>query len=93
MLGLIIIATLAVGAILRILRNSSAAPVQGPPAQRSFFRSRGGWLLWAGICGGSFVLGGIFGQFWFGLALMFVGCVAGVSLELSSSRPGHKQTS
>ncbi len=92
MLGLILVATVAAVAMVRILRNSSAAPAQRSPAHRSFFRSRGGWVLWVAICGGSFILGGILRQFWLGLALIVVGGVVAMLLELSWTGADQKRS-
>jgi heme/copper-type cytochrome/quinol oxidase subunit 1 len=90
MLGLAIIAALAVGVMFLMIRVKRRAPGSQPVAYPSFARSRGGLLLSAAIPIGAFALQAIFGQFWLGLAWILLGSALGLSLELSSKRRIHR---
>jgi len=88
--GLAIIAALAVGMTFLMIRVNRRAPASQPAASGSFARSRGGLLLSVVIPIGAFALQAIFGQFWLGAAWVLVGGALGVSLELSSKRRIHR---
>src|ERR1700682_1901037 len=85
-LGLAIIAALAIGIVFLMIRVIRRAPSSQGVAHRSVARSRTGLLLSIVIPIGAFTLQAIFGQFWLGLGWILLGGALGVSLELTSKR-------